>query len=57
MPGETACYSLFEIGQPQKAETIFISAVSGAVGQLVGQISKNLGLTVIGSVGSQDKLS
>lgn len=57
MPGLTAWSSFYEIGQPKKGETIFISAASGAVGQLVGQLAKHEGLTVIGSVGSDDKLS
>ncbi|KNG84090.1 oxidoreductase, zinc-binding dehydrogenase family [Aspergillus nomiae NRRL 13137] len=37
-------------------ETIFISAASGAVGQVVGQLAKHEGLKVIGSVGSDEKL-
>merc|ERR1711974_201422 len=49
MPGLTAWSSFYEIGAPKKGETIFISAASGAVGQLVG-------LTVIGSVGDDKKL-
>ena len=56
MPGLTAYSSLYEIGQPQKGETIFISAASGAVGQLVGQLAKREGMRVIGSVGSHEKL-
>ncbi|KAL2115153.1 hypothetical protein VTJ04DRAFT_10816 [Mycothermus thermophilus] len=56
MPGLTAWSSLFEIGQPKEGETIFISSAAGAVGQVVGQIAKRLGLKVIGSVGSDDKL-
>lgn len=56
MPGLTAWSSFYEIGQPKKGETIFISAASGAVGQLVGQLAKHEGLKVIGSVGSQEKL-
>lgn len=57
MPGLTAWSSFYEIGQPKKGETIFISAASGAVGQLVGQLAKHEGLTVIGSVGDNNKLS
>jgi NADPH-dependent curcumin reductase CurA len=57
MPGLTAYSSLFEIGKPQKGETIFVSAASGAVGQLVGQLAKHEGLKVIGSVGSDEKLN
>lgn len=56
MPGLTAYSSFYEIGQPQKGETIFISAASGAVGQLVGQLAKHEGLKVIGSVGDDKKL-
>jgi NADPH-dependent curcumin reductase CurA len=56
MPGLTAYSSLYEIGKPQKGETIFVSAASGAVGQIVGQLAKHEGLTVIGSVGSDKKL-
>jgi NADPH-dependent curcumin reductase CurA len=56
MPGLTAYSSLYEIGKPMKGETIFVSAASGAVGQLVGQLAKHEGLKVIGSVGSDEKL-
>lgn len=57
MPGLTAWSSFYEIGQPKKGETIFISAASGAVGQLVGQLAKHEGLKVIGSVGDDKKLA
>lgn len=56
MTGLTAYSSLFEIGKPKKGETIFVSAASGAVGSMVGQLAKLEGLHVIGSVGSQEKL-
>ena len=56
MPGLTAYSSFYDIGKPKKGETIFVSAASGAVGQLVGQLAKHEGLTVIGSVGSDPKL-
>lgn len=56
MPGLTAYSSLYEIGQPKKGETIFISAASGAVGQIVGQLAKHEGMKVIGSVGDDKKL-
>lgn len=49
--------SLFAIGQPKKGETLFISAASGAVGQLVGQLGKEFGLRVIGSAGSDEKVA
>ena len=56
MPGMTAYASLYEIGQPKKGETIFISAASGAVGQIVGQLAKREGLTVVGSAGTAEKV-
>lgn len=56
MPGLTAYSSFYEIGEPKKGETIFISAASGAVGQLVGQLAKHEGMKVIGSVGDDKKL-
>lgn len=56
MPGITAYSSLYEIGEPKKGETIFVSAASGAVGSLVGQLAKHEGLKVIGSVGDDAKL-
>ena len=57
MPGLTAYSSFYAIGEPKKGETIFISAASGAVGQIVGQLAIHEGLKVIGSVGSDDKLA
>ncbi|EMC98696.1 hypothetical protein BAUCODRAFT_30964 [Baudoinia panamericana UAMH 10762] len=56
MPGLTAYSSFYAIGKPKKGETIFISAASGAVGQIVGQLAKHEGLKVVGSVGDDKKL-
>lgn len=56
LPGITAYSALYEVAKPKKGETIFISAASGAVGQMVGQLALREGLTVIGSVGSDEKL-
>ena len=58
MPGLTAYSSFYEIAGPKfrKGETIWISSAAGAVGQVVGQLAKQEGLRVIGSVGSDDKL-
>lgn len=56
MPGSTAYGGLIDILRPNKGETIFISAASGAVGSLVGMLAKELyGCVVIGSCGGQDK--
>ncbi|KAI9364795.1 hypothetical protein BD770DRAFT_313535 [Pilaira anomala] len=56
MPGLTAYYGFKEIGRPKKGETLYVSAASGAVGQLVGQFGKAMGLFVVGSAGSDDKV-
>ena len=55
MPGMTAYFGLLEVGQPKPGETIVVSAASGAVGQVVGQISKIMGCRVVGTAGGQDK--
>ncbi|KAG0324705.1 hypothetical protein BG000_002101 [Podila horticola] len=44
MPGLSAFAALKAIGKPKKGETIYISAASGALGQLAGQIAKLQGL-------------
>ncbi|KAF2016014.1 NAD(P)-binding protein [Aaosphaeria arxii CBS 175.79] len=54
--GLSAYASFYEIGKPKPGQTIYISAASGGVGQIVGQLAKMEGLTVIGSVGSDEKL-
>jgi len=55
MPGLTAYGGLLEIGKPSAGETVFVSGAAGAVGSLVAQIAKNLGCTVIASVGTPEK--
>ncbi|GAA5872658.1 hypothetical protein JCM16303_004594 [Sporobolomyces ruberrimus] len=56
MPSATAWVGLYQIGKIQKGETIFISAASGAVGQIACQLAKRDGLKVIGSAGSDEKV-
>ncbi|XP_047154912.1 2-alkenal reductase (NADP(+)-dependent)-like [Vigna umbellata] len=56
MPGLTAYVGFFEVGSPKKGENVFISAASGAVGQLVGQFAKLTGCYVVGSAGSKEKV-
>ncbi|KAG2728270.1 hypothetical protein I3760_01G197400 [Carya illinoinensis] len=56
MPGMTAYAGFYEVCSPKKGEYVFISAASGAVGQLVGQFAKLLGCYVVGSAGSKDKV-
>src|SRR4051812_32882185 len=57
MPGLTAYAALYDIEKQKKGETVFVSAASGAVGQIIGQLAKREGLTVYGSVGSDEKLN
>ncbi|XP_004287169.1 PREDICTED: NADP-dependent alkenal double bond reductase P1-like isoform 1 [Fragaria vesca subsp. vesca] len=56
MPGITAFAGLYEICSPKKGETVYVSAASGAVGQLVGQFAKLMGCYVVGSAGSKEKV-
>ena len=55
MPGLTAYSGLMTFGKPCKGESIVVSAASGAVGSVVGQIAKLKGCHVIGVAGSDDK--
>jgi NADPH-dependent curcumin reductase CurA len=55
MPGMTAYFGLLEVGQPKPGETIVVSAASGAVGQVVGQIGKIMGCRVVGIAGGTRK--
>jgi NADPH-dependent curcumin reductase CurA len=56
MPGLTAYAGLLVHGKPKPGETVFVSAASGAVGSIVGQIAKIKGCYVAGSAGSDDKV-
>jgi len=56
MPGMTAYTGLVGIAEVKKGETVFVSAASGAVGSVVGQIAKIMGCTVVGCAGSDDKV-
>ncbi|KAH0707875.1 hypothetical protein KY289_012951 [Solanum tuberosum] len=56
MPGVTAYAGFYEVCSPKKGETVFVSAASGAVGQLVGQFAKMLGCYVVGSAGNKQKV-
>ena len=55
MPGMTAYFGLFEVGQPKAGETVVVSAASGAVGQLVGQLAKIAGCRAVGIAGGARK--
>jgi NADPH-dependent curcumin reductase len=55
MPGMTAYFGLNEIGQPRPGETVVISAASGAVGSVVGQLAKLAGCRAVGIAGGREK--
>jgi len=55
MPGLTAYVGLGEIGRPQNGETVVISAATGAVGAVAGQLAKRTGARVVGIAGGADK--
>jgi NADPH-dependent curcumin reductase CurA len=55
MPGWTAYFGLLEVGQPKAGETVVVSAASGAVGSVVGQIAKIKGCHVVGIAGGAEK--
>lgn len=55
MPGVTAWVGLFEIGKPKEGETVVVSAASGAVGSVVGQLAKAKGCRAVGIAGGKAK--
>ncbi len=55
MPGVTAWYGLNRICEPKAGETVVVSAASGAVGSVVGQLAKLAGCRAIGIAGGPDK--
>lgn len=55
MPGMAAWYGLNQIIAPKAGETIVVSAASGAVGSVVGQLARLRGCRVVGIAGGPDK--
>jgi NADPH-dependent curcumin reductase len=55
MPGVTAWYGLREICKPKAGETVLVSAASGAVGSVVGQLAKMSGCRTVGIAGGPEK--
>ena len=55
MPGRTAYFGLNRVGKPKSGETLVVSAASGAVGAVVGQLGKIYGCRVIGIAGGPEK--
>ncbi len=56
MTGLTAYHGMMEIGKPKAGETLVVSGAAGAVGSIVGQIGKILGMHVIGIAGTDEKV-
>jgi NADPH-dependent curcumin reductase CurA len=56
MPGLTAWVGTFDIAEVRPGETLFVSAASGAVGSIVGQLAKQAGLRVVGAAGTAEKV-
>ena len=57
MTGYTAYEGLLNICAPQRGETVVVSAASGAVGQVVGQLARIAGCRVVGVAGGPAKCS
>lgn len=55
MPGLTAYHGLFRVAKPVAGDTVVVTAASGAVGAVVGQLAKRSGCRVIGVAGSPEK--
>jgi NADPH-dependent curcumin reductase CurA len=55
MPGLTAYFGLKELGQPKPGDTVVVSAASGAVGSVVGQLAKIWGARAVGIAGGREK--
>ena len=57
MPGLTAYFGFFEVGKPVAGDTVLVTAASGAVGAVVGQLGKINGCRVIGTAGTPEKVA
>lgn len=55
MPSFTAWYGINHICKPKAGETVFVSAATGAVGQVAGQLAKLAGARVVGCAGDEQK--
>lgn len=53
--GITAWIGLHEFGRPKAGETVVVSAASGAVGSVVGQLAKRWGCRAVGIAGGKHK--
>lgn len=53
----TAWAGLKLLGKPKAGEQVYVTAAAGAVGQIVGQLAKAYGCRVVGSAGSDEKVT
>ncbi|WP_323635572.1 NADP-dependent oxidoreductase [Pectobacterium polaris] len=54
-PGRSAYFGMNKIAKPKAGETLVVSAASGGVGSVVGQLGKQAGCRVVGLAGSEEK--
>ena len=57
MPGLTAYFGLLDVGQAKPGDVVVVSAASGAVGAVVGQIALLMGCRVVGTAGTDEKVA
>jgi NADPH-dependent curcumin reductase CurA len=55
MPGRTAYFGTLEVAEPEPGDTVLVSGAAGAVGSVVGQISRLAGARVVGIAGADEK--
>jgi NADPH-dependent curcumin reductase CurA len=55
MPGRTGYLGLTRVGKAKAGETVVVSAASGAVGSVVGQVAKMIGCRTVGVAGGEAK--
>lgn len=56
MTGLTAYFGLLDVGRPKPGDTVLVTAASGAVGSIVGQIAKLKECRVVGVAGGSLKV-
>jgi NADPH-dependent curcumin reductase CurA len=56
MPGLTAYVGMIEIGRPRPGETVVVSAATGAVGSVAGQLARLAGARVVATGGTEEKV-
>lgn len=56
VPGFAAWLGIEVLADPKPGSNVFISAASGGVGMIAGQLAKIRGCRVIGSTGSDEKV-